>query len=549
MIVTSILQITKPTAKSLEFRFRNSGDWSKTGWKEGQFLTLKVNFHDKDILRNYSIVRADEFGISICIKLVKDGEMSRWAEQAKEGESVEISLAVGKFILTEPLPKKLLFVAAGSGITPIFAILNGLSKRQLPSNQITLIYANRNKEDAIYLEEVIRLIGELKGHLILYFEEDQPNYQATVGTLTEDTCSHLISNLIHEEHVYICGPEIVRNNFLGALKERNFPTSHINTESFQIEQGIGKMGNFEFLESGSEHQIETSENESILDALIREKAKIDFQCKIGACQSCVLFLEKGELINANGETITQGSTFLSCQSFHSGKGEIVISKNKKTRSRNFWLAAASLLGVILISGFTFLNNGQFKMKGTYNTGHENLKCEDCHFEAEGNLRQQVQHNVKTFLKVHEHKTYIDVGHKRVANTACLSCHQRPNDRHPVSRFKEIRFAEQRKELGIHECRACHSEHSGTRMSILPSNYCRSCHENTEIKDDPLDIKHQDLFRDGKWNTCLQCHDFHGNHIYEVPQKMKDTIPLLEVQNYLKGEKVIYSTRKHHKALK
>ena len=67
----------------------------------------------------------------------------------------------------------------------------GLSKRQLPSNQITLIYANRNKEDAIYLEEVIRLIGELKGHLILYFEEDQPNYQAAVGTLTEDTCSHL----------------------------------------------------------------------------------------------------------------------------------------------------------------------------------------------------------------------------------------------------------------------------------------------------------------------------------------------------------------------
>ena len=62
----------------------------KTGWKEGQFLTLKVNFHDKDILRNYSIVRADEFGISICIKLVKDGEMSRWAEQAKEGrKSVE----------------------------------------------------------------------------------------------------------------------------------------------------------------------------------------------------------------------------------------------------------------------------------------------------------------------------------------------------------------------------------------------------------------------------------------------------------------------------
>jgi len=549
VIVSSILQITKPTPQSREFRFRNSGTWSKNGWKEGQFLTLKVHFHDKEILRNFSIVRADEFGISICIKLVKDGEMSKWAEQAKEGESVEISLAVGEFLLPNPIPKKLFFVAAGSGITPIYAMLNGLSKKQLTSTEIELIYANRNQEEAIYLEEITRLIDKLRGKITLYFEENPENHNGKIGRLTAETSSQLVSHLDREEHVYICGPEIVRNNFIEALQEKKIPSSQIHTESFVIEKGISKEGNIEFLESDSEYLIATTENESILDALIREKAKIDFQCKIGACESCVLFLEKGELINAQGETITQGSTFLSCQSFHAGKGDIVISKKNKPRSRNFWLAAASLLGVILISGFTFLNNGQFKMKGTYNTGHENLKCEDCHFEAEGNLRQQVQHNVKTFLKVHEHKTYIDVGHKRVDNTACLSCHQRPNDRHPVSRFKEIRFAEQRKELGIHECRACHSEHTGTSMSILPSNYCQSCHENTEVKDDPLDIKHQDLFRDGKWNTCLQCHDFHGNHIYKVPQYMKDTIPLLDVQNYLKGEKVIYSTRKHHKALK
>ena len=118
---------------------------------------------------------------------------------------------------------------------------------------------------------------------------------------------------------------------------------------------------------------------------------------------------------------------------------------------------------------------------------------------------------------------------------------------PFSRFKEIRFAEQRKELGIHECRACHSEHSGTRMSILPSNYCRSCHENTEIKTTRWILSIRIYSEMEKWNTCLQCHDFHGNHIYEVPQKMKDTIPLLEVQNYLKEKKLfilLENTIKH-----
>ena len=546
MFISNIVQVSKPTSRSREFLLRNPSGWRDSEWEEGQFLTLKVSFRGTIILRNYSIVRVEDSGITICIKLVKDGQMSQWANEAKIGDAVEISSAVGAFTLPKPVPNRLYFVAAGSGITPIISMLEGIVKKQQLAD-VTLVYANPSIEGTIYLERIRQLMTQLNGDLVLYFEENEVDFGLR-GKLTLEICRETTARWQNDGHVFICGPEIVRKNFVQALDECAFPESNIHTESFLTSSSVGKSGSFEFMESKAVENLSTYENESILDAILRRDLSVDFQCKSGACQSCVLYLKQGELINAKGESIHPGSSFLSCQAYHPGKGVVKVSNTTQSKGRNYWLRVASVIALFAISGFTFLNNGKFKMKGTYNTGHENLQCEDCHFEADGNLRQQIQHNVKTFMGMHQHQNYVDIGHERVGNEACLTCHQRPNDRHPVSRFKEIRFAEQRKELGIHECRACHGEHTGTRMSVLPSNYCKSCHENTEVKDDPLDVPHEELFNNNQWQTCLQCHDFHGNHIYKVPSQMKDTIPLLDVHSYLEGEKVIYSTRKHHKAL-
>ena len=72
------------------------------------------------------------------------------------------------------------------------------------------------------------------------------------------------------------------------------------------------------------------------------------------------------------------------------------------------------------------------------------------------------------------------------------------------------------------------------MTTPTTDFCKHCHEDVEIHNDPLDVKHDFLIQTGQWNTCLQCHDFHGNHIFEVPKKMKDTIPQKVVKAYYEG---------------
>jgi len=247
VFVSNIIGISQPTSNSREFVLSIPSGWRESEWEEGQFLILKVLFCDKVVLRNYSILRVEDSGITICIKLVKDGQMSQWASEAKIGDAIEISSAMGSFTLPKSVPNKLYFVAAGSGITPIISMLEGIVKKQQLAD-VALVYANRSIEDTIYLERIRQLMTQLNGDLVFYFEENEVDFGLR-GKLTLEICRETTARWQNDGHVFICGPEIVRKNFVQALDEFVFPESNIHTESFLTSSSVGKSGSFEFMES------------------------------------------------------------------------------------------------------------------------------------------------------------------------------------------------------------------------------------------------------------------------------------------------------------
>ncbi len=185
----------------------------------------------------------------------------------------------------------------------------------------------------------------------------------------------------------------------------------------------------------------------------------------------------------------------------------------------------------------------FLSLGPMNTGHEDLSCTACHTPAKGNVFQQIQANVAH--AVGARKSGVDFGTHNVDNKKCLECHDRPNDRHPTHRFLETRFQDEIAEIDATQCETCHREHNDTRVVLPDAKFCVTCHHDLEVINDPLDVPHSKLIKDEQWSTCLQCHDFHGNHIYEVAEKMKDTIPIKHIQAYLKGGKDPFSKKKKY----
>jgi hypothetical protein len=171
-----------------------------------------------------------------------------------------------------------------------------------------------------------------------------------------------------------------------------------------------------------------------------------------------------------------------------------------------------------------------------NIGHERLDCAQCHVTAAGTVRQQLQANARYWLGLR--KEPVDFGSKDVQNVDCLACHDRPFDRHPVFRFNEPRFEKARKNLGVHECQSCHAEHRGAKV-VVEATYCAECHSELKLERDPIDVPHEELVKGDRWEACLGCHDFHGNHERSTPKRLDQALSPLDIERYFAGARSPY----------
>ncbi|WP_252730092.1 cytochrome c3 family protein [Zobellia uliginosa] len=224
-----------------------------------------------------------------------------------------------------------------------------------------------------------------------------------------------------------------------------------------------------------------------------------------------------------------------------------IFKVSPLRKRQFWGGLSGLaLGVGVILFLSLKTSEEYVSLGPMNNGHNEISCAACHTDANGNLSQQIQSNMAHAFGMRENG--VDFGTKDVTVKNCLECHDRPNDRHPTYRFSEPRFRKVIKKIDATTCITCHTEHNGERVSVAAINYCMNCHQDLEVENDPVNISHVKLIANEQWFTCIQCHDFHGNHRYNVPTKLQDTIPLKIIQNYLDGGEDPYGKDKKYLGL-
>ena len=222
--------------------------------------------------------------------------------------------------------------------------------------------------------------------------------------------------------------------------------------------------------------------------------------------------------------------------------ETVLRKRYPTPWRMAGLLAGLASGTLLLVFFNYPERNSLVAKGPMNTGHEELDCEQCHIPIEGTAAEHVSANVYYWLGLR--KQSAGFGSRDVGSRECLGCHERPDDRHPVSRFLEPRFAEARKHIKAYECITCHTEHQGKRVTLPTIGYCMRCHQDTELQNDPILPTHGDIIRNEFWTSCLQCHDFHGNHRMTTPVRLEDGVSEDEVWRYFEGGPSPYSSEKY-----
>lgn len=209
-----------------------------------------------------------------------------------------------------------------------------------------------------------------------------------------------------------------------------------------------------------------------------------------------------------------------------------------------WGLVLAILGGV---GLLLPGRESWHAAGPHNIGHSKIECRECHAPAPGNFAGQAFKNVLYAVGLSDsatHFVYVPAG-----NEECLACHDNPDDRHPVADFLQPEFATARQAMGVQFCVSCHQQHVGGRVSVTPT-VCQYCHDNPamldklfENQDDPVDIPHSILISDQRWETCLGCHDFHGNHDRKVPVLMSQVLSNEQIQQYFDGGESPYGHRR------
>lgn len=182
--------------------------------------------------------------------------------------------------------------------------------------------------------------------------------------------------------------------------------------------------------------------------------------------------------------------------------------------------------------------------GPIQAGHAELGCSDCHVDPDSSWRQQIQANLRYVVGARTEP--VDFGYHPVTSVTCLTCHERPNERHPIYRFREARFQDAQEIVDATTCLGCHTEHTNER-SFAQLDTCMACHSDLELKSDPLDVPHITLIENDNWDSCLGCHDFHGNHTHEVPTLLDAAFDADALRDYLAAGPSPYGTEKRYEA--
>jgi ferredoxin-NADP reductase len=315
-----IEEVRRETADAVTVVIKPGFEWE--GHQPGQYLRIGVVVDGVHHWRAYSLTsdpdRADGC-ISITPKLVEDGVVSPWfVRRARPGMIVRLGGVEGTFVLPEPLPGSLLFVSAGSGITPVMSMLRSIAHHE-GLRDVVHLHSARTEADAIFGDQLRRFDAEHDGyrlHLQLTGEQ---------GRLTPDDLDHLCPDW-REREAFVCGPaellDVMTDHW-----ERDGDRDRLHMERFQpiIGQGDGEQGEGGTIRfTRSDATAESDGSKPILVAGEEAGLELPFGCRMGICHTCTGRLVSGQLRDLRSGDVDrcEGEMVRTC--IHAPEGPVEI---------------------------------------------------------------------------------------------------------------------------------------------------------------------------------------------------------------------------------
>ncbi len=310
-------------------------------YKPGQFITLELPVPGGPVHRTYTLSSTPSrpLTISVTVKCQEGSIGTRWMfDHLKPGMTLRAFGPAGQFALDDPR-RKYLFIAAGSGITPMMSMAAYLYDFG-DQPDARLIACARRPSDLIFRQRLIHMASRVPGlHLSFAVTEEEP-YEVWTGYLGR--LNQLMLGLMAPDYldrdIYCCGPEDFMTMVREALIGMGFDMDRYHQESFAapaaLAEEVPEFDDFapqdaagaEVVFAKSGVSVDCFETDTILSLSRAKGLRIPSGCTFGICGTCKVKKRAGEVHMVHNGGISdediEAGYILACCSNPIGKVEI-----------------------------------------------------------------------------------------------------------------------------------------------------------------------------------------------------------------------------------
>ncbi len=292
----------------------------KPGWgfsfdyQPGQYIGIGVLMDGRWRWRSYSLTSTPvtrERTITITVKAMPEGFLStHLVGGVPPGTIVRLAAPQGNFVMPDPAPAKVLFLTAGSGVTPVMSMLRTLARRDQITD-VEHVHSAPTEADTLFGSELAELVRTQPGYRL------RLRSTRTEGRLDPADLGALVPDW-RDRQTWACGPEGMLAAAEQAWGAAGIPEA-LHLERFAASRAAahGAGGAVTFERSGKTVQVDGAT--SLMDAGESVGVQMPFGCRMGICQSCVAGVVDGYARDLrNGVEHGPGERVQTCISAASG---------------------------------------------------------------------------------------------------------------------------------------------------------------------------------------------------------------------------------------
>lgn len=280
----------------------------------GQCITVHCQIEGKAQSRAYTLSSSpqDDYW-QITVKDV--GYVSHHLhQQLQVGDKIKVEGPFGEFHLTVQPSARPLLLSAGSGITPMWAILRDALAKQSDAD-IVFIHSARSVHDVIFGQALKCLTNQypsVKQAVILEQSDSSYPWQ---GRLTRQQLQTLVPDLLSRD-IYLCGPAPYMSAVTQLLAELGVSDSKIHTESFATpaqkpaSTPLSERAHFWLTVANSGKKVKILPGQTLLAALEAAGEPIASACRAGVCGVCRCtttgHIERQSVVTLSEQELAQG---------------------------------------------------------------------------------------------------------------------------------------------------------------------------------------------------------------------------------------------------